>query len=133
MRQIISTSKAPAAIGPYSQAIKFTGPMLSISGQIPIDPETGDVVQGDIKIQTKRAMDNLKAILIASGCMMHDVLKTTIYLTNMNDFQAVNEVYGTYFPQAPPTRATVQVSGLPKGVAIEIEALALVPDIAAVW
>jgi len=122
-REIIVTDDAPKAIGPYSQAVKAGG-MLFISGQIPIDPKTGMVVQSDIKTQTKLVMENAKAIITKAGCAMSDIVKTTIYLKNMSDFAAMNEIYGSYFPVDPPARATVEVSRLPKDVAIEIDFVA---------
>lgn len=122
-REIIATDDAPKAIGPYSQAVK-AGSMVFISGQIPIDPKTGMVVQSDIKTQTKLVMENAKAIIASAGCAMSDIVKATIYLKNMSDFAAMNEVYGGYFPVDPPARATVEVSRLPKDVAIEIDFIA---------
>jgi 2-iminobutanoate/2-iminopropanoate deaminase len=123
VREIIATADAPKAIGPYSQAVKAGG-MVFISGQIPIDPKTGMVVQADIKTQTKLVMENVKAIITAAGCAMSDIVKATIYLKNMSDFAAVNEIYGNYFPVDPPARATVEVSRLPKDVAVEIDFIA---------
>lgn len=120
MKEIISSDDAPKAIGPYSQAVKAGG-LVFISGQIPIDPKTGLVVHSDIKTQTKLVMENVKAIIAAAGCAMSDIVKTTIYLEDMDDFAVVNEVYGGYFPIDPPARATVEVSRLPKDVAIEID------------
>ena len=122
-REIIATDDAPKAIGPYSQAVKAGG-MVFISGQIPIDPKTGMVVQSDIKTQTKLVMENTKAIITSAGCAMSDIVKATIYLKNMSDFAAVNEVYGNYFPVDPPARATVEVSRLPKDVAVEMDFIA---------
>jgi 2-iminobutanoate/2-iminopropanoate deaminase len=122
-REIIATDDAPKAIGPYSQAVKAGG-MVFISGQIPIDPKTGLVVQSDIKTQTKLIMENAKAIITSAGGTMSDIVKATIYLKNMSDFAAVNEVYGSYFPVDPPARATVEVSRLPKDVAIEMDFIA---------
>ncbi|OGW35930.1 MAG: deaminase [Nitrospirae bacterium GWC2_56_14] len=122
-REIIVTNDAPKAIGPYSQAVKAGG-MVFISGQIPIDPKTGLVAQSDIKTQTKLVMENAKAIIASAGCAMSDIVKATIYLKNMSDFAAVNEVYGGYFPVDPPARATVEVSRLPKDVAVEIDFIA---------
>ncbi len=119
-KKIIKTTDAPQAIGPYSQAVEAGG-LVFVSGQIPIDPKTGNVVQSDIKAQTKLIMDNAKAILFAAGCTLSSVVKTTIYLKSMNDFAAVNEVYGGYFPSDPPARSTVEVSRLPKDVAIEMD------------
>jgi 2-iminobutanoate/2-iminopropanoate deaminase len=123
-REIIATGDAPKAIGPYSQAVKAGG-MVFVSGQIPIDPKTGTVVQSDIKTQTKLVMENAKAIITSAGCAMSDIVKATIYLKNMSDFVAVNEVYGSYFPVDPPARATVEVSRLPKDVAIEMDFIAI--------
>jgi len=124
MKKIISTSEAPGAIGPYSQAVR-SGSFLFCSGQIPLDPKSGQIVSGDITAQTRRVMDNIGAILRAEGLTFGSVIKTTIFLTNLGDFQAVNEVYGSYFKQDPPARSTVQVSALPKGVNVEIEAIAM--------
>jgi len=123
VKEIISSNDAPKAIGPYSQAVKAGG-MVFISGQIPIDPKTGMVVQSDIKTQTKLVMENVKAIITAAGCAISDIVKATIYLKNMDDFAVVNEVYGSYFPVDPPARATVEVSRLPKDVAIEMDFIA---------
>ena len=123
MKEIISSNDAPKAIGPYSQAVRARG-MVFISGQIPIDPKTGMVVQSDIKTQTKLVMENVKAIITAAGCAISDIVKATIYLKNMDDFAVVNEVYGSYFPVDPPARATVEVSRLPKDVAIEMDFIA---------
>ena len=122
-RKIIKTVDAPQAIGPYSQAVEAGG-FVYVSGQIPIDPKTGNVVQADIKGQTKQVMDNARAILFAAGCTMARVVKVTIYIKNMNDFASVNEVYGGYFPVEPPARATVEVSRLPKDVSIEMDFIA---------
>lgn len=128
-RQTISTASAPQAIGPYSQAIAATGARtIYCSGQIPLDPSTGELVgAGDIKAQTHRIMQNLSAVLAAAGASLGDVVKTTIYLTDLQDFAHVNEVYGSYFKEAPPARATVQVAGLPKGSQVEIDAIAVLP------
>lgn len=123
MKKIIKTTDAPPAIGPYSQAVEAGG-FVFVSGQIPLDPGTGALVLGDIKEQTRRVMENAKAILSASGCVLSRVVKTTIYLANMNDFAAVNEVYGSYFPSDPPARATIEVSRLPKDVGVEMDFLA---------
>ncbi len=119
-RKIIKTVDAPQAIGPYSQAVEAGG-FVYVSGQIPIDPKTGNIVQTDIKVQTKTVMDNARAILAAAGCSMAKVVKVTIFIKNMSDFAAVNEVYGGYFAIDPPARATVEVSRLPKDVAIEMD------------
>ncbi len=123
MKKIVSTSDAPKAIGPYSQAVEAGG-FVFVSGQIPLDPGTGNLIQGDIKEQTRRVMENAKFILTASGCTMVNVVKTTIFLKNMNDFAAVNEVYGGYFPFDPPARATVEVARLPKDVSVEMDFIA---------
>ena len=123
-KQTISTDAAPPAIGPYSQAVR-AGQFVFVSGQIPID-ERGELVAGGIEQQTQRVMQNLSAILQASGAAFDQVVKTTIYLTDLRDFAAVNTVYASYFPSAPPARATVQVAALPKGAQVEIDALAWV-------
>ncbi len=125
MRVKVETDKAPQAIGPYSQAIKANG-FLFVSGQIPLDPETGQLIAVDAVAQTKQVMENLKAILEAEGLTMADVVKTTIYLSDLADFGRVNETYGSYFDADPPARATVAVAGLPKGAKVEIEAVAVV-------
>jgi 2-iminobutanoate/2-iminopropanoate deaminase len=122
-RKIVKTMSAPQAIGPYSQAVEAGG-FVFMSGQIPIDPKTGNLVQGDVKIQTNQVMLNAQEILKAAGCSMQQVVKSTIYLKNMADFGIVNEVYGGYFLADPPARATVEVSRLPKDVAIEIDLVA---------
>lgn len=119
----ISSPDAPAAIGPYSQAI-HSGDLVFLSGQVPIDPRTGELVVGDIAAQTERVLDNLAAVLGAAGCSFADVVKTTIYLVDLGDFQAVNQTYAKRFSAAPPARATVQVSALPKGARVEIDAIA---------
>ncbi|MCK9419497.1 MAG: RidA family protein [Nitrospirae bacterium] len=119
-KKIIKTDDAPQAIGPYSQAVEAGG-FVFVSGQIPIDPKSGNVVQVDIKAQTRQVMENAKAILSAAGCGMSKVVKATIYLKNMSDFASVNEIYGGYFPAEPPARATIEVSRLPKEVAIEMD------------
>ena len=123
MKQPISTKSAPAAIGPYSQAIRAGG-FVFLSGQIPLDPVSGQIVEGDIGAQTERVMKNLAAVLEAAGCTFDDVVRTTIFLTTLGDFQAVNETYGRYFGAVPPARATVQVAALPRGVKVEIDAIA---------
>ena len=127
MKQPVRTERAPKAIGPYSQGIKAGG-FLFISGQIPIDPATGEIVQGDTAAQADRVLHNIRNILDDSGATLHDVVKTTIYLADMDDFAAVNEVYAGYFDSEPPARATVQVARLPKDVLIEIEAIAFLGD-----
>ena len=118
--EIISTDKAPAAIGPYSQAVKC-GNMLFCSGQIPLDPATGELVAGDITVQSERVMNNIAAMLSAAGAGFDDVVKTTIFLVDMADFAAVNEVYGSRFPDHKPARSTVAVKSLPRNALLEIE------------
>ena len=127
MKKIISTSEAPAAIGPYSQAIRC-GSLLFCSGQIPLDPKSGQIVTGDIAAQTRRVLDNIKAVLKAEDMTFDHVVKTTIFLTNLGDFQAVNEIYGSYFKQDPPARSTVQVAALPKGANVEVEVIAMADE-----
>lgn len=124
--QAIHTPAAPAAIGPYSQAV-VTGNLLFISGQIPLDPATGQVVGGGIAEQTRQVMQNLGAVLEAAGVEFSRLAKTTIYLTDLSDFAVVNGIYGEYFTGVFPARATVQVAALPKGVAVEIEGIASLP------
>ncbi len=125
MKEIVSTPKAPAAIGPYAQAVKIkASEMLFCSGQIPLDPESGQLTTGPAADQAKKVMENLKAIIDASGFTIDDVVKTTIYLTDLDDFSEVNSVYESYFPGSFPARATVQVAALPRGAAIEIDAMA---------
>jgi 2-iminobutanoate/2-iminopropanoate deaminase len=123
-REAVSTPSAPAAIGPYSQAIK-AGPLLFVSGQIPIDPATGNLVEGDIAAQTHRVFTNLTAILEAAGATLDHVVRTTVYLADMNDFAAMNAVYGTYFSTPAPARATIQAARLPKDARVEIDVIAL--------
>ena len=123
-KQVVNTDQAPAAIGPYSQAVKV-GEMVFVSGQIPIDPATGDIVQGDIKAQTRQVLTNLNAVLTAAGSSLEKTVKTTVYITNMDEFSQVNEVYSEFFTDQPPARACVEVSRLPKGVAVEIDAIAI--------
>jgi 2-iminobutanoate/2-iminopropanoate deaminase len=123
-KKIHVSEDAPAPIGPYSQAVEVDG-LIFCSGQIPLDAKTGEVVKGNVSDQTKKVMLNIEAVLKAAGCNFSNVMKTTIYLTDMNDFAAVNEVYGSYFPKLPPARSTVAVKGLPKGVQVEIEVIAL--------
>jgi 2-iminobutanoate/2-iminopropanoate deaminase len=124
MKKIVSTSEAPAAIGPYSQAVR-NGNFLFCSGQIPLDPKSGQIVSGDIAVQTRRVLDNIGAVLKAEGLTFANIVKTTIFLTDLGDFQTVNETYGSYFKQQPPARSTVQVSALPKGAKVEIEVIAV--------
>ena len=124
-KSVIESALAPKAIGPYSQAISVpAGRLVFLSGQIPLDPSTGQLVSGDIRLETDRVMQNLKAVLTAAGADFAHVVRCTIFLADMNDFSAVNEVYGKYFPSNPPSRATVQVAGLPKGARVEIDAIA---------
>jgi len=125
-KNVISTKHAPAAIGPYSQATKAAG-LIFVSGQIPIDPATGAVVEGGIEAQTERALKNIEAILHAAGAKIEDVVKTTVYLADLSDFAAMNEVYARFFSAGAPARATVQVARLPKDALIEIEAVAFSP------
>ncbi len=127
MKKIVSTSDAPAAIGPYSQAIR-SGSMLFCAGQIPLDPKTGQIVSDDIAEQTKRVLQNISAILKAEHLNFDHVVKTTIFLTSMSDFQTVNEIYASYFRDNPPARSTVQVSALPKAAKVEIEVIAVAND-----
>ncbi|KYG65444.1 reactive intermediate/imine deaminase [Bdellovibrio bacteriovorus] len=123
MKKVIHTDNAPKAVGPYSQAVQM-GDFLFCSGQISIDPKTNEVFTGDIKTQTQMVMKNIEAVLTAGGMNFSNIVKTTIFITNMNDFATVNEVYAQYFKDAPPARSTVAVAGLPKGVNVEIEVLA---------
>ena len=126
MRVKVETNEAPQAIGPYSQAIKANG-FLFISGQIPLDPKSGQMIAIDIVSQTRQVMENLRAVLKAEGLTFADVVKTTIYLTDLSDFGQINEVYGSCFESDPPARATVQVAALPKMAKVEIEAVAALP------
>jgi 2-iminobutanoate/2-iminopropanoate deaminase len=123
MKDVVLTLRGPKPIGPYSQAIKSNG-LLFISGQIALDPQTGEFAGTDIQKQTQRVLENLKGILEAAGVSFHHVVKTTVFLKDMNDFTAMNEVYARYFTAAPPARSTVQVSRLPKDALIEIELIA---------
>ena len=123
MKQSISTPAAPRAIGPYSQAVR-AGQLLFASGQIPTDPATGAIVDGDVAAQTRRVFDNLAAVLKAANLSFTDVVRTTVFLADMNDFTAMNEVYGTYFSEPYPARATVQVARLPKDARVEIDLIA---------
>ena len=122
-KKIIRTDNAPAPIGPYNQAVQY-GDMLFISGQIPIDPKTGNLVQENIQAETTQVMENLNAILTEAGLDFSNIIKTTIFLMDMGQFAQVNEVYGSYFGEGAPARETVQVSGLPKGVNVEISMIA---------
>jgi 2-iminobutanoate/2-iminopropanoate deaminase len=121
---VVSTEKAPKAIGPYSQAI-VAGDLVFTSGQIPLDPKTQQIVEGDVRAQAERVMENLAAVLSAAGASFATVVKATIFLADLSDFAAVNEVYGKRFPSAPPARSTVQVAALPRGVRVEIDLIAL--------
>ena len=124
MREVIATEQAPQAIGPYSQAIRAQG-LIFTSGQIAIDPATAQIIAGNVRAQTDRVLKNLSAILQASGSSLGKVLRCTVFLKNMGDFAAMNEVYGRYFQQEPPARSTVEVARLPKDVLIEIDVVAL--------
>jgi len=124
-KQVISTPNAPKAIGPYEQAIKV-GEFVYASGQIPLDPKTGNVVDGDIRIQTRRALENLKAVVDAAGSSLERVVKTTVFLKNIGDFTAMNEVYAEFLGAAKPARSTVAVADLPRGALVEIDLIALV-------
>ena len=121
--QVVTSDKAPKAIGPYSQAI-VAGGLVFTSGQIPLDPRTQQMVEGDARAQTERVMENLAAVLAAAGVGFGDVVKASIFLVDLNDFAVVNEVYGKRFPSAPPARSTVQVAALPKGARVEIDVIA---------
>lgn len=123
-KEVISTTEAPQAIGPYSQAVRV-GSLVFVSGQIPVDPLTGEVVKGDIRAQTHRVLENLKGVLEAAGSSLEKVVKTTVFLANIGDYGAVNEVYAEFFSDSRPARATVEVARLPKDVGVEIEAIAI--------
>ena len=123
MRQAVSTASAPRAIGPYSQAVR-AGALLFVSGQVPLDPVTGQLVEGDIAAQTHRVFQNIGEILKSGGASFDHVVRTTVFLADMNDFAAMNDVYATYFASPAPARATVQVSRLPKDARIEIDVIA---------
>ena len=125
-KSIVLTKEAPAPIGPYNQAIVATGSFLFTAGQVPIDPHSGQVVQGDIKTQTRLVLNNLQAILEKAGCTFQDVVKTTVFLKEMSEFAGMNEVYAEFFATEPPARSTVEVARLPRDVRIEIEAIAVV-------
>ncbi len=124
MKTVISTAAAPGAIGPYSQAIEANGFMF-VSGQIPLDPATGALVPGGVEEQAEQSLKNLKAVLAGAGCTLKDVVKTTVFLTDMGAFAAVNAVYAKYFESECPARSAVQVGALPKGALVEIEAIAV--------
>jgi 2-iminobutanoate/2-iminopropanoate deaminase len=123
----ISTTSAPAAIGPYNQAV-IAGGFIFVSGQIPLDPVSGALVPGDISVQTTRVLENLSAILVAAGSSLPLVVKTTVYLADLSNFQEMNEIYGRYFPGTSPARATIQAVRLPRDAGIEIDAIAVLPD-----
>lgn len=125
IKEVIFSKDAPAAIGPYSQGIK-AGDFIFVSGQIPIDPATGSIIQGGIEEQTEQVLKNLREILAVSGLTLADIVKTTLYLKDLSDFERINNVYKRYFVETPPARSTVEVSGLPKDVQIEIDAIAFV-------
>jgi 2-iminobutanoate/2-iminopropanoate deaminase len=127
MKKIVATESAPKAIGPYSQAVIYNG-VAYLSGQIPLDPASGQIVEGDIAAQTERVLENLKAVLAACGSSLGQVLKTTVYVKDMADFPRVNEIYGRYFAVNAPARATVEVARLPRDVRVEIEAIAIAGD-----
>ncbi|PIV24394.1 MAG: hypothetical protein COZ69_01355 [Deltaproteobacteria bacterium CG_4_8_14_3_um_filter_45_9] len=124
-KRVIQTEKAPKAIGPYSQAIQ-AGNFLFLSGQIPLDPKTGELVKGDIRQQTQQVLENIKGVMESQGLGMEDVVKVTIFLKDIGNFNQVNEIYSTYFPSSPPARSTVEVAKLPKDADIEIEAIAVI-------
>ncbi|MCU0226964.1 MAG: RidA family protein [Bryobacterales bacterium] len=126
MKQIVKTEAAPTAIGPYSQGVVWGG-LVFASGQIPLDPASGALVEGDVAAQTRQVLKNLQAVLEAAGSSLAGVLKTTVYLKDMNDFPTMNAVYGEFFGNSLPARATVEVARLPKDVAVEIDAIAAVP------
>jgi 2-iminobutanoate/2-iminopropanoate deaminase len=123
MKQPIKTGNAPAAIGPYSQAIKWNN-LIFLSGQIPLDPGTGELVHGDVSAQTERVLENLRAVLESAGSSLDRVLKTTVFLKDMGEFPRMNEVYARYFPSDPPARSTVEVARLPRDVRVEIDVIA---------
>jgi 2-iminobutanoate/2-iminopropanoate deaminase len=125
MKETISTNNAPSAIGPYSQAIK-AGNMIFVSGQIPIDPATGNFVSDDVKEQTVQVLKNLSAVLEAAGATLNNVVKTTVFLEDMNDFGVMNEIYGEYFNENKPARATVQAARLPRDAKVEIDCIAVI-------
>ena len=124
MKAIVSTDKAPAAIGPYAQAVKTSGLVIT-SGQLPIDPATGAFAEGGVAGQTRQSLENVKAVLAGAGLTMENIVKTTVFLKDMNDFAAMNEVYATFFPSEPPARSAVEVARLPKDALVEIEAIAV--------
>ena len=125
MKDVVITNRGPKPIGPYSQAIKANG-FIFLSGQVALDPKTGEMTTGDIREQTERTLENIKGILEAAGSNLHHIVKTTVFLKDMNDFAAMNDVYGRYFTTAPPARSTVQVARLPKDALVEIEVAATI-------
>ena len=127
MKKIISTNEAPAAIGPYSQAVR-AGSIVFCAGQIPLDPKSGQIVSQDVAEQTRRVLDNLTAVLKSERLALSDVVKTTVFVTDLADFQTVNEIYAKYFSAQPPARSTVQVAALPKAARVEIEAIAVADE-----
>lgn len=127
MKKIINTQAAPEPVGPYNQAV-LSGKLLFTSGQIAIDPQTNVLIENDIRKQTSQVLENLGAVLAAAGCGFGDILKTTVYLKNMDDFPAMNEIYQSYFKENSPARSTVEVSRLPKDVLVEIDCIAVLPD-----
>jgi len=126
MKETVHTDRAPQAIGPYSQAVAAQGKLVFVSGQIPVDPVTGAFAGDDIRTQTRQSLENVKAVLSAAGAGLENVVKTTVFLKNMADFAAMNEIYATYFTADCPARAAVQVAALPKDALVEIEAIAVV-------
>jgi 2-iminobutanoate/2-iminopropanoate deaminase len=127
MKKIVSTEQAPKAIGPYSQAVIHNG-LVFCSGQIPLDPATGQIIEGGVAVETERVLENLKAVLEASGSSLDRVLKTTVFLKDMADFPKMNEIYGRYFPENSPARSTLEVASLPRGAKVEIEAMAAIEE-----
>jgi 2-iminobutanoate/2-iminopropanoate deaminase len=123
MKEVVHTDRGPKPIGPYSQAVKASG-FIYLSGQVALDPKTGDLIGSDIRQQTERTLENVKGVLEAAGTNLHHVVKTTVFLKDMNDFAAMNEIYARYFTAAPPARSTVQVARLPKDALLEIEVIA---------
>jgi 2-iminobutanoate/2-iminopropanoate deaminase len=123
--ETVATDRGPKAIGPYSQAVRANG-FVFLSGQIPLDPKTQQIVEGDVAVQTERVMENLKGVVEAAGSSLHHVVKTTVFLADMNDFAAMNEVYARYFTANAPARSTVEVARLPKNVRVEIDLIALI-------
>ena len=124
-KKIVLTEKAPKPIGPYSQGVVTAPGLLFAAGQIPVDPATGDLVQGDIRAQTRRVLENLQSVLEAGGASLRTVVKTTVFMKDLDDFATMNEVYGEYFKDSPPARSAVEVARLPKDANIEIEAVAI--------